>query len=157
MNDSVTTKAYKLLKEGRVDVDDPTFAKLRASVITMKDGTANEHDVIVWRDGHWTCTCENFVYSKSENVNYWGDETRAKPECKHALSVKLSPDYKEWIRMIVVPTNKGFALLSNESIEEIHVKSLEEAFSVKKFLPKVKTFQLDRGKRRISFGDIFDN
>lgn len=156
MTGSVANKAFLLLKDGRVDVEDPTFNKMRATVITNDEkGNVKDHDVMVWRDGHWSCTCDNFSYSKSEVVNYWGDETRAKPECKHSLAVKMSPEYKHWIRMIVVPTNDGFALRTVEMAEEIRVKSLEDKINVKELLPKVKTILPVRGKTRISFNDIF--
>ena len=153
---SVTEKASRLLNEGRVHVENPTFSKLKATVVTKGSDGVNEHDVIIWKDGHFTCTCTNFIYSKSESVDLWGEQARVKPECKHALAIKLTPEYKTWIRMIVVPTNDGFALRSVEFIEDIDVKSLDDEFSIKKLLPKVKKLPLPRGKRRISFDDVFD-
>lgn len=156
MAGSIASKAYNLLKNGNVDIDDPSFSKMHATVVTMTDGgTVNDYHVNVWRDGHWSCTCENFLYSKSEIVNYWEEGTRAKPECKHCLAVKLSPEYKEWIRMIVVPTNDGMALRAVELSVDIHVKSIEDPFDVKKLLPKVKTMPFLKGKTRVSFNDIF--
>ena len=152
---SVAAKANTLLKEGRVDVEDPTFSLLRGIVITTKENETREHDILIWRDGHFTCTCTNFIYSKADSLNLWGEETRVKPECSHVLAVKMTREYRAWIRMIVVPTDEGFALRSVELIDDIEVKSLYDTVNVKKLFPKVKLPSLNRKKRRFSIDDVF--
>ena len=157
MSDSVTVKAFTLLEKGNVLIDEITFNKITATVVaieTVKDENgqkkkeSHERSVMIWRDGHYSCTCTNFLYSKGEHLALWEENVRIKPECKHALAVKLTIEYENWIRMYVVPTDSGYSLKAIEEVNIVHVKSLDEKFSKDKLLPKVKSSvpRLIRGK-----------
>lgn len=153
---NIASKATDLLQSGSVVIDEITFGKMTGTVISVdKDGKSNPHSIMVWRDGHYTCTCQNFLYSKSEHVNLWEENVRVKPECKHALAVKFSPEYQRWIRMVIVPTNDGYSLRSIEGMEDIHVKSFDEKISKEKILPKVKVLTPRLIKKKIPFAALF--
>jgi hypothetical protein len=155
-NISVTGKARSLIKTGNVAIDDVSANEMQATVITTDEtGIPKDHHVIVWRDGRFSCTCENFLYSKSESLDLWAENLRVKPECKHALAVKLDDSYKQWIRMVIVPTNEGYALRSIEAIEIITVKSLDEKISKERMLPKKAVMSPRAMRPRINFDDIF--
>jgi len=135
-----------------VIVTDVVREKGRRGRLVYKE---EEHvrDVIVHRDGNYTCTCTNFLYSKATHLNLWKDNTRTRPECKHAIAVKLTDVYKSWIRMILVPVNGGYSLRSIENIEHVHVKSLDEHLH-DDWMPKPRTIR-PKFSGKIPFDKIF--
>jgi len=166
MDGSVAEKAIKLIDGGRVLVEDVDYNKMTATVVSSeieKDESGelkrstHQHSVLVWRDGHYSCTCTNFTVTDSEHYSLWGEKVWIKPECKHALAVKLSPEYERWIRMYLVPTEDGYALRAIEGAEQIHVKSTDEKISKDRLLPKVKSFVPRVTKGKIPFDKIFGN
>jgi hypothetical protein len=83
----------------------------------------------------------------------WKDNTRVRPECKHALAVKLSDVYKSWIRMILVPVEGGYNLRSIEDIEHVHVKSLDDNIR-DNWIPKPRSIP-PKFSGKIPFDKIF--
>lgn len=164
MTRSVAGKANYILEKGGVSFTLITCNEVHASVISIDKNRdtgkkeVKEHSVIIWRDGHFTCDCTNFIYSRSEKINLWDDEVRIKAECKHALAVKLHEIYKRWIRMILVPTDSGYALRSVEIPEVIDVRTKNEEISAEKLLPKVKVMppRSFRTRPKIPFERIFE-
>ena len=159
---SVAEKAVGL----KVSIESVTANELKALVIVteMKRGKGKRgrlvyktedhtRDVLVFRDGNFTCTCTNSQYSKASHLNLWKDNARIKPECKHALAVKLTDVYKSWIRMILVPVDGGYSLRSIENIEHVHVKSLDERLR-DDWMPKARTIR-PRFSGKIPFDKIF--
>jgi hypothetical protein len=161
MSDSVAAKAAGL----DVYIEKVSVNEMSATVVVKEQrkvkgkrgrlvDQVDEHtqDVIIRRDGSYTCTCKNFMYSKASHLDLWRDNTRVKPECKHALAVKLHDTYKAWIRMILVPVADGYVLRSIENVEQIHVKSMDEKFS---WMPRVKKLPPRYATNKIPFDKIF--
>ncbi len=152
---SVTSKASRLVKQGNVSIDAVTFTMISGTVVTEGTDGIHEHDVHAWRDGHYTCTCQNFMYSKSEHLGLWDEGVRVKPECKHALALKFTPEYRQWIRMVVIPTDDGYSLTSIEFPEAIHVKSLDEKIGKDRLIPKIKQIPPRLFRAKIPIDKIF--
>jgi len=162
MSKSVAEKAAGL----KVTIESVTGNEMKAIVVVTeaKRGKGKRgrlvymtedhtHDVLVYRDGNFTCTCTNAQYAKATHLNLWKDNTRTRPECKHAIAVKLTDVYKSWIRMILVPVNGGYSLRSIENIEHVHVKSLDEHLH-DDWMPKPRTIR-PKFSGKIPFDKIF--
>jgi hypothetical protein len=120
---SVARKARSLVKDGKVEID--AIGRYMHGFVT---GNKNKkYSVTVWRDGHYSCECEWFLYSPSVHLYLWEENVRIKPECSHALAVKLTDEYKSWIRMITMKGMDGkHVLRAVEPVEKITIKSREE-------------------------------
>ena len=131
---SVEKKARKLVEDGNVFFFPPSRNVMRF-VVTSKNekGEINTYNIHIWSDGHYTCTCPWFHKSSADNLDLWVDDLRARPECSHCIAGKISDDYKEWIRSVIVrDTEKGkYVLRSIEPIEQLHVLTYDENFNKK--------------------------
>lgn len=156
MTPSIAEKARDLIQKGLVKiVDEPTFNEMNGIVVTVRDNKPHTHRVTVFRNGNWSCDCDWFVRSKSVELDLW-ELVLSKPECKHALAVKLLPKYDEWISMKVIERNGGLYLIAVENKEEIRIKSVEEkipqkAFKKGRIIPTVtrRKIQISRVLKRV--------
>ncbi len=90
--------------------------------------------------------------SPSVKISLWADDLRGQPECSHALAVKMTDDYKIWIRMVEKKDKEtGEWILTSEDeepLEKINVLSLDDDFmkkiKKKKITPIIK---IHKGKK----------
>lgn len=83
----VESKAKMLLTTKRVTIVavKPTYIFAR-----VQGSKPDPYRTTVFKNGKWDCECEYFQKGITDgNLRAW--------ECSHALAVKLSPIYKEWV------------------------------------------------------------
>lgn len=84
---SVGAKAKMLLDNGRVQIIKITPTSIFARV---QGSEPNPYRTTVFRNGNWDCECKYFQTGvEDDHLKVW--------ECSHALAVKLTTVYKEWI------------------------------------------------------------
>jgi hypothetical protein len=93
---SVSDKARFYLRQGRVEVLSKPYQHLLARVA----GGHGIYEVEIFRDGRFSCQCENFTYDNGI-------------ECSHVLAAKMHPEYREWWSLRRI----GEAIVQDEALK----------------------------------------
>lgn len=102
---SISDKARKIIKDGRIKLNTLEFRIIRATV----QGEHGVYKVEVFRDGRFNCECENFLHTDST------------VECSHVLALKMHPKYREWF---------PYVLIQNEVVEKTLLKATMPKFNL---------------------------